>query len=426
MDAALARMDRVPSRRLLYGVCVGVAALLLWAAVAEVDEVARAMGQVVPSQRVQVVQHLEGGIVRDILVREGQLVARGDLLAHLDNESADSRFRDGQTRILELKASMARLEARILHEPAPVWPQDVQAQTALMERHTALLESELRKDEAEIAVLVTQERLRQQEVREQEERQTQMRKSLEMVTRQRDTVAPLVRNKAYSAVDYMNLEQKVQTLAGELATLEYTIPRLRTAAEEAGRRLRMQESERERALRAEIHQMNAELSSLTEELSAARDRVSRMELRSPVRGLIKKVHIGTAGAVARPGETILDIVPLDDTLVVEARVNPTDIAFLYPGQKALVRLTAYDASLYKPLNATLEHIGADTLEAPTGERYYMVKLHLTDMPTSSKGETLPVLPGMMASVDILTGKKTVLNYVLKPILKAQQEALRER
>lgn len=425
VDAALSRLGTVKSRRLLYALCAGIVILLLWAAWAEVDEVARAMGQIVPSQRVQVIQHLEGGILREVLAHEGQLVNKGDVLLRLDNESADSRLRDGKTRVLELKASMARLEGRF-SGTAAVWPEEVSADQALLNRHKSLLDSERRIDAAELAVLETQQRLRVEEMQEQEERQTQMQKSLVLATRQRDAVVSLVRNKAYSEVEFMNLEQKVQSLAGELATLVRTIPRMRTAAEEAANRLDMHKSEKERSLRAEIHQMGAELSSITEELSAVRDRVTRMELRSPVRGIIKKVHMTTSGAVVRPGETIMDVVPLDDTLLVEARVNPMDIAFLYPGQAARVRLTAYDASLYAPLDATLEQISADTLEGTSGERFYQVKLRLHGSPINTQGKALPVLPGMMATVDILTGKKTVLAYILKPLLKARHEALRER
>lgn len=428
MDAALVRMAGVHSQRLLYALCAGVTALILWAAWAEVDEVARATGQVVPSQRVQLIQHLEGGILREMVVHEGQIVNRGDVLLRLDNESADSRLRDSQTRSLELKAAMARLEARLARssDEAPKWPAEVAAKTLLVERHAALLDSERGMDQAELVVLRTQARLRHEEVQEQEVRQEQMAKSHALAVRQRDAVIPMVRNRAYSEVEFMNLEQKVQSLAGELATLERTLPRMRTSAEEAEGRLRMHQSEKTRAVRAEIHQMGAELASITEELSTVRDRVTRMELRAPVRGIIKKVHLATTGAVVRPGETILDIVPLDDTLLVEARVSPTDIAFLYPGQIARVRLTAYDASLYAPLDAHLEQISADTLEAPTGERFYLVKLRLSSAPHSAQGQALPVLPGMMASVDILTGKKTVLDYILKPLLKARQEALRER
>jgi len=224
----------------------------------------------------------------------------------------------------------------------------------------------------------------------------------------------------------LNLEQRVSGLQGELDTLEATIPKTRAAIREAEERLRLHAAGTNAEILAELNRANAELATLRETIAAGGDRVSRTEVRSPVRGVVKSVNVTTEGGVIMPGQVIMEIVPLDDSLIVEARVSPQDIAFLFVGQRAKIRLTAYDFTIYGALDARLENIGADTIEGKQGEVYYLVKLRTQASALEHHGQTLPILPGMMATADILTGKKTVLDYVLKPILKAKHSALRER
>mgnify|MGYP002607367683 CR=1 FL=1 len=201
---------------------------------------------------------------------------------------------------------------------------------------------------------------------------------------------------------------------------------LRIAAEEAKQRLTLRKAEMEAEINAEISKRRTELNSLKETLAAGGDRVTRTELKSPVRGTVKQIYINTVGGVVKPGEAIMEIVPLDDTLLVEARVRPADVAFLHPGQKAMVKISAYDFSIYGGLEADLEQISADTIEDKRGEFFYLVKVRTHKNAISYRKEQLPIIPGMVTTVDILTGKKTVLDYILKPILKARQNALRER
>ena len=426
LDAARSRKGRVSSRLLLYAVSLTFFVLFLWAAIAEIDETVIGAGQVIPSQRVQQIQNLEGGIMREVLVHEGEQVDRGALLLRIDNEQAGSLYRDALTRSHELTAVIARLDAE-LSGKAPEYPADLEQNAPeIVARHSTLLTARLDKSATERKALEAQLDSRKLEAEEQLAKQRSLKSSLSLAVQQRDLARGLMDSQSYSKMEYLNLEQRVSALQGELATLEATIPKIRAAIRETEERLRLHQAGISTEILAELNRANVELASLREVIAAGSDKVTRTEVRSPVRGVVKSVNITTEGGVIMPGQVIMEIVPLDDSLIVEARVSPQDIAFLFVGQKAKIRLTAYDFTIYGSLDARLENIGADTIEGKHGEIYYLVKLRSLTNALEHHGQTLPILPGMMATADILTGRKTVLDYVLKPILKAKQTALRER
>lgn len=424
---AARRRRGLPSTRLLFmALCLTFFVLLFWAAIAEIDETVLGSGQVIPSQRVQHIQNLEGGILREILVREGQQVDKGDLLLRIDNEQAGSAYRDAMSRGRELEASTARVKAE-LGGGEPDYPASLRASAPeVVARHSVLLEARRKKDENERNTLEAQLELRKLEEREQLARRESLTESIDIATRQRDMAKRLMQNKSYSEMDYLNLAQQVTQLQGEFNILDNTIPKTRAAIREAEEKLQLHRAETEARLLQELNTAEAELTALRELLVAGEDRVTRTEVRSPVRGVINNIHITTAGGVIMPGEVIMDVVPVDDSLIIEVRVSPQDIAFLFVGQKARIRLTAYDFAIYGALDATLETISADTIESKQGEIFYLVKLRTATTMLEHNGRQLPIMPGMMATADIITGKKTVLDYILKPILKAKQAALRER
>ncbi len=424
--AARSRMPSYSSRILLYCVCLAFILFMIWAALAEIDEVVPGSGQIVPSQRVQHIQNLEGGIMREILVREGQIVEKGDLLLRIDNEQAGSALRDAVTRALELEATIARLEAKI-SGTEPQYPEEVRVNAPdIIVRHNDLLAADRRKMDTERKALEAQLEARRLDEQEQLEKQRGLAASLELSARQRDLAKKLLASKSYSEMEYLNLERQVNTLRSELKSLASTIPKTRAAIREAEEKLALQRAGVETESLAERNKARAELATLREMLTAGADRVTRTEVRSPVRGVIKSIRITTGGGVIMPGEVIMDVVPVDDTLIVEARIRPQDVAFVFVGQKARVRLTAYDFAIYGSMKAVLEHVSADTIEGQGGELFYLVKLRTESGTLEHNGVSLPIMPGMMASVDIITGKKTVLDYILKPILRARQNALRER
>lgn len=426
VEAALARKPRFGARFLSIAVALLFLVVGVWAGFASIDEVTHANGQVVPSQRTQIIQNLEGGILGAVMVREGQIVEKNTPVAQIDNKLAESQYRDAKNRIVENELSIIRLEAELAGK-TPVFSDQMKAENPqAVSDQISIYQSRVQQQRSEVGLLQSQYEQKRREVDELTSRKRQNERNLTLAVEQRNIAAPLMQRQIYSKVDYLGLEQKVVSLQGEIESLASSIPKAQAAAEEVRQRLNMRKAELESDVNAEISKRRTELNSLKETLSAGGDRVTRTELRSPVRGTVKQIYLNTVGGVVKPGEAIMEIVPLDDTLLVEARVRPADVAFLHPGQKAMVKISAYDFSIYGGLDADLEQISADTIEDKRGEFYYLVKVRTHKNAIVYHNERLPIIPGMVTTVDILTGKKTVLDYILKPILKARQNALRER
>jgi len=449
VEAALARRPSRGARWLSVSVFLFVAAFLVWASFAMLDEVTRADGQVIASSRTQIIQNLEGGILRSVEVYEGQIVEKGAVLARLDNETAESALRDMLFKAMENLTAIHRLRTVVQGGeekggvPALLWSDDLRGwleqgtgcrlTEEQMEQGRKLtqvqqetFDVQMRQRSSELQVLRSQSDQRRHEVDEQKARREQLTRSLSLIRQQLNIAAPLLEKRNYSKVQYLALQERAVQTQGELDALNVSIPRTEAAAREAEHRIELRRAELDSVVMDEINKRSLELASLRESLSAGSDRVTRTELRSPVRGTVKQIYINTVGGVVKPGESIMEIVPLDDTLLVEARVRPQDVAFLHPGQKAMVKVSAYDFSIYGGLDGVLEQISADTIENKRGDFFYLVKVRTPKTAIEHQGESLPIMPGMMTTVDILTGKKSVLDYLLKPILKARQNALREK
>ncbi|QGY40203.1 HlyD family type I secretion periplasmic adaptor subunit [Pseudodesulfovibrio cashew] len=402
------------------------AGFLLWAKWAVLDEVTRGFGRIIPSQRVQEIQNLEGGILSEIFVNEGQVVEKGDVLCRLRNEQAASFFRDASAKALEHEAAIARLNGVVDGEP-PVFSAELKEKAPqLVDDQMRIYKADMDQFNIEVSLLQDQYEQKKQEIAEMRGRRRQLQSSLKVAQKQRNIAKPLVEKQIHSELDYLALEQKVLELRGDVEALNLGIPRVESAAKEALGRVERRKAEFRADALEEINKRRQELISIRESLSAGSDRVTRTDVRSPVKGIVKSIYINTLGGVVKPGQSIMEVVPLDDTLLVEAEIKPADIAFLHPGQKAKVKITAYDFSIYGGLEGTVEHISADTIENERGESFYLVKVRTTKSAMEYHGEKLPIIPGMTAQVDVLTGKKSVLDYLLKPILKAKQNALRER
>lgn len=426
VDAALARRGTPSAYLLSLAVCLLIITFVVWARYAILDEVTRGMGQVIPSQHVQVIQNLEGGIIEEILVQENQIVDKGDTLVRLSNETAESHFRDAFTQSLEHRAAIARLEAEV-KGTAPSFPKEIKEHDPqIIEDQRQIFLTRKKQLNLEINLLRSRYEQKIQEIAEMVNKKKKLETDLGLAREQMAIAKPLVDKQVYPRVDYISLQRDVASLQGDIRTLELGIPRARKEADE----IKKQQSHRMAEFRSkaadEINKRRMELKSQLEAISAGKDRVTRTEVRSPVRGTIKQIHINTIGGVIRPGEAILEIVPLDDTLLIEAKIRPADIAFIRPRQKAMIKITAYDFSIYGGLEGTVEQISADTIQDERKDSFYRVKLRTRTNALTYREEKLPIIPGMTASVEILTGKKSVLDYLLKPILKARQNAFRER
>lgn len=442
VDAALSRRPSFTARALSVSVALLLVVLLIWAAWAPIDEVTHADGSVVGSRRTQSVSNLEGGILQAILVREGEIVEKGQTVAQLENVMAESSYRDARYKLVEHHLAIMRLEA-MLRDETPEFPTDLPAflteilgekpDAVLVERSRQIVDDQLNtwkaqssKLRAELSMLEAQYAQRQSEVAEQLARKKQLDGSLVLETEQRDTAKRLVQRNNYSRMDYLGLEQKVIQTQGEIDMLAAAIPKTQAMMDEARQRIGSRVAEEQLTISQEINKRRTELGSVRESLTAGGDRVTRTEVRSPVRGSVKQILVNTVGGVVKPGEAIMDIVPMDETLLVEVRVRPQDVAFLRPGQDVMIKVSAYDFSIYGGLPGKLESISADTIEDKKGDFYYLVKVRTTETAIRHNNEVLPIIPGMIVVADIIIGKKTVLDYILKPVMKAKQNALTER
>jgi membrane fusion protein, adhesin transport system len=399
---------------------------LAWASWAELDEVTRGAGKVIPTRQVQVVQNLEGGILADILATEGEVVERGQVLLRIDDTRFSASFREGRLHYLALQAKAARLTAEANGTGFQAPPELEDEQTDVLERELKLFQSRQLEIETNLLILRQQSAQRRQEVAELKSRRSHLVTSHRLVLQELQMTRPLVKDGAISEVEVLRLERQENELRGELESTDLAIQRAQSRLEEAESKLEEVELHFRNRARVELNEVMAELRKMSESQVALEDRVLRTLVRSPVRGTVKQVLVRTVGGVIQPGMDLVEIVPLEDSLLVEARIRPADIAFLRPGQKAIVKFSAYDFAIYGGLDAEVVHISADTIMDDRDEANYLVRVRTDRSYLGPESEPLPIIVGMLAEVDILTGKKTVLEYLLKPVLRATDRALRER
>lgn len=424
-DADWAQLQQEPLRaRWLLRVAGGALfALLLWAAVAPVDEVTRGEAKVVPTSQVQIVQSVDGGVVDEILVREGQIVNAGQLLLRVDPTRFASNLGESRVSQAALRAKVLRLQALTQNKPFSP-PADLEREAPDVVAHERrLYESRQAEIGAQISISQNQLAQRRQELNEMQARKEQAERGLGLARQELNLTRPMVATGAVSEVEVLRLEQQVARLSGDREQAQAQILRVQAAIAEAQRRIEEVQLTARNQMSTELSEAMSKLSALSQGERALEDKVTKADLKSPVRGTVKRLLVNTVGGVVQPGKEVLEIVPLDDVLLLEAQITPKDIAFLRPGLKATVKFTAYDFAIYGGMDAVVESIGADSVLNPKGEAFYVVRLR-TDRPTL--GDNLPIIPGMMAQVDILTGKKTVLAYLLKPVLRAKANALSER
>ncbi|OUR72731.1 hemolysin secretion protein D [Methylophaga sp. 41_12_T18] len=397
-----------------------------WAYETTLDEVTRGDGKVVPSSKIQVIQNLEGGILSEVLITEGQIVEKGQVLLKIDDTRFASSFRETQLKYLELLARTARLQAES-EGSALIIPDDVSRDSPdLANNERALYQSRQLELKSAISVLKQQEQQRRQELVERQARQKQLERSSELSNKELQMSEPLVTAGVMSEVELLRLKRTVNELDGDMEANRLAIPRIRSTLSEVRHKINEQKVRFKTEAALQLSENRAELARTKETIFSLEDRVTRTQVRSPVKGTIKLLKINTVGGIIQPGMDLIEIVPVEDNLLIEARIRPADIAFLRPGQEAMIKLTAYDFSIYGGLPAKLERISADTITDDKDESFYLIYLRTDkNFIDSSKG-SLNIIPGMTATVDILTGKKSVLDYLLKPILKAKNEALRER
>ena len=362
-------------------VCVALIVIfVVWAAWATVDEVARGEGRVVPSSRVQIIQSLEGGILQDLMVKQGDIVQAGQPLAQLDSNRFRSSAMESSTQVTALTAAIARLEAEVLGKTSIGFPSSIPANDPVIASERSLFQARRHNLNATVQALVDES--------------AYARRQLAMVQ-------PLAARGVVSEVEALRLGKDIAALSGRQTEVRNTY---------------MQDAY------TELASKKAELAAQAQIFNQRQDQLNRTRLTAPVRARVNEVLITTRGGVVQPGEAIMQLTPIDDKLLVEARILPRDVAFIRPGMPARVKITAYDYTVYGDLPATVEQISEDTIEedTPRGKVAYYNVLVRTDRAYLKRGgETLPIRPGMVAEVDVRSGRRSVLSYLLRPLLKAR-------
>ncbi|UVE16484.1 HlyD family type I secretion periplasmic adaptor subunit [Pseudomonas sp. LS44] len=399
---------------------------LVWAKFAVLEEITSGEGKAIPSSKVQVIQNLEGGIVTDIFVREGQVVEKGDKLLRLDDTRYQSNKGESEADRLALVARVERLAAEAEGRPMALSEEITRSAPQLAEDELALYTSRQKRLSSEQRTLSEQLRQKNQELAEFRSKQQQYRSSLGLLQQELNMSSPLVGTGAISEVEILRLRRSAVEVRGSLDATTLAIPRAEAAINEIKSRIEESELGFRSDASKELNEMRTELKKITSTGVAIQDRVSRSTVVSPVKGIVKQLKVNTIGGVVQPGSDMLEIVPLEDSLLIEARVRPQDVAFLHPGQSATVKFTAYDYTIYGGLKARLELIGADTVTDDKGNSFYLIQVRTDKSHLGTDEHPLLIIPGMVANVGIITGEKSVLDYLLKPILKARSEAMRER
>ncbi len=425
-------MDRPPLAARL-GLVV-IAALMMtfigWASIAEVQEIARGEGKIIPVSKTQIVQSSEAGIVQEIAVTIGQAVSKGDLILQLDDTATASSLGEAAARARALRAQVTRLELEEKGELEGEYlcPAELQeAAPDICQNEARLLKARADTIRNKRSVLIERRLQRLNELDEARANITRLEENLELSQREADLLAPMVKRKLVAQTELLRVQKELAETRGQLESTRESVERIEASINEATLQIDELALQMQQEALAEKTQALAELSVIEETIRGASDRVARTDIRSPVDGIINTLEVNTIGAYVEPGTVVAGVVPTSDTLLVEARISPRDVAFVRPGQPALIKVTAYDFSIYGGLEGEVSNVSADSLvDQNTGETYYQVRVRTDQAELIRDGKSHAIFPGMVATADIMTGKKTILAYLMKPINKARNEALRER
>ncbi|MFK8068792.1 MAG: HlyD family type I secretion periplasmic adaptor subunit [Gammaproteobacteria bacterium] len=403
---------------------------VVWASFAEVDELARGEGKIIPLSKTQIIQSSESGIVQEIAVRLGERVSKGQLLIRLDDTSTSSSLEETQARLNSYRAKIARLDIELSElltgtYVCPVSLTDINSSVCNDEMELLKIRREnFQKKYDVLAIRIQQKR---DELNRANTQVLGMTELLGALDKERKKIAPLVERNLHSELSLIQLDRQIVEQNAELRTLDQEIPLLKSSIQEARLQLEEHEIQFKQEARRERNDTLAEMSVLSATVRGASDRVRRTDILSPVEGEVNTLEVNTIGAFVQPGTAVAGIVPTTEKLLVEAKMSPKDIAFILPGQEAIIKLSAYDFSIFGGVKGIVSNVSADSIvDQDTGDTYYNVRIETSDTQLGKDGEAFDIRIGMIGTVDVLTGRKTVLEYLLKPIIKARSEALTER
>jgi len=412
-----------------------VVSVIVWAAMSEIDEIARGEGKVIPSSKIQKIQNLDGGIISDILVKEGEFVKKGATLMKIDSTRYQASLEGNKQEYVSLLAVKVRLESEVKIRPFKAipklkFPKEVLDNNANYEQfEMQLFNNRVKELKISLKVLQNQHEQKVQELKEIRAMKNQLSRTLKLIKEQRKTIKKLARAGVKSKFDVLDVEKEYNKAFGDLDAAILSIPRSKLAIKEAKNKIIEKTQSFKTEASMELQKIIAQIKQFESKLVADEDILAKTDILSPVNGTIKQINKNTIGGVVSSGMDLIEIVPVSNTLLVEAKIKPKDIAFINPNLKAVIKITAYDFGIYGGLEGQITEISADSIidqESKEGKSYYRIIVKTDKNYLERNGERLPIIPGMIASVDIITGKKTILDFILKPILKTKQDAFHER
>ena len=423
-----AAVHRTPRYLIAVVMIIGlfVAAAIAWLNWAKIDVVIRGSGKVSPASQVQNIQSLEGGIIEEILVREGQQVTSGQSLIKISDVAFSSSFEENRLLYLELLARASRLNAEAFDREFKPDPEVDSESPQLNKSELSLFNSNRQQLKETLAIL--EERINQQQsaLREAESKQKQLNKKLELVKKEITIKKPLKDRGIISEVEFLQLQQREAEFEGEIEAVKLSAPRIKSTIDEARFSKQKERLDFQNKAKKELNEVNAEIGRIRETQTALQDRVKRTTLRSPVNGIVQRLFVNTIGGVISPGSNILDIVPQEDSLLVELKIKPADIAYVHVGQFARLKFSAYDFAIHGSLQGIVTFVSADTITNEDGESFFVVRVKPGKSFLGASSGELPIKIGMTAEADIITDKKTILSYLTEPVHRGIDKALRER
>ena len=426
LSSAIAEHTPKKIRWVLYFWFFTVALFIVWASLTQIDEITRGTGEVVPSGENQIVQNLEGGIVKDILVKVGDSVEKGQPLLKIDNQKSEAQLDATKIKGLELKAKMIRLEAEAEGKPFNVSKKLEKSMPILIANERSLYLSRQKQIKAKLNALEDKKLQKEQELKEVTQRIIHLKRSATLIAEEVSMMGPMVKQGVKSKVTFMKLQREQSKTEEDLSSAKNSIPRIKAGISEIINNIVEAKIDFKNQAKKELNEVTAEAMRVKESSSALDDEMGRTLVRSPIKGVIQKLYVHTVGGAIKPAEDLIEIVPTDEVLWLEVKIKPSDIAFIYPGQKAMVKFTAYDFRIYGGLDGKVVHISADTTKDKKENSFYTIHIKTDKNHLGSDKKPLKIIPGMTVSVDIMTGKKSVMDYILKPILKAKQYTFTER
>lgn len=426
LSQAALEKPTIKSQILVWLIFLVIVFLIVWASLTTLDKIVRGEGKVVPSSQIQVVQNLEGGIVSNIFVKTGDKVRKGETLIKLDNTQFASSFGEAETQKFNLQAQSERLKAEAFDRPfIEKYPSEDPNVIRMFDREKTLYQNQLNQLQTNIHILEQQIVQHRSELEEAQNQATQLKKSYELLQKEIHIMEPLVREGIASQVDLLKTRRDANDAYTKLQSTRISIPKLQSAVKEAESRQKEAKQDFQNKAQEKLNEVLAKLEQIQNSQTAIEDKVRRTNIRSPVNGVINQLMVSTIGEVVKPGNDIIKIVPNDASLVLETKILPSDIGFVYPGLKAKIKFTAYDFAIYGGLEGTVENISADTIVDDKGNSFYIARIKTNKNHLGTDKNPLYLLPGMQATVDVVVGKQTIMDYLIKPIIKAKDLALRE-